>query len=36
MKGYIYKYTFPDGKVFIGQTDFANKNSNQEKNMDDL
>lgn len=20
MKGYIYKYTFPDGKVYIGQT----------------
>ncbi len=19
-KGYIYKYTFPDGKVYIGQT----------------
>ena len=20
MRGYIYKYTFPDGKVYIGQT----------------
>ena len=20
MKGYIYRYTFPDGKVYIGQT----------------
>ena len=20
MKGFIYKYTFPDGKVYIGQT----------------
>ncbi len=29
MKGYIYKYTFPDGKVYIGQTKNLEKRKRQ-------
>lgn len=32
MKGYIYKYTFPDGKVYIGQTKNLEKRRRQHIN----
>lgn len=30
MKGYIYKYTFPNGKVYIGQTMTTVENRHQQ------